>query len=134
MFELKLVPGDFLRSNDGLHICDESGAAIRVEEEIVLQIENEAMYVRTLEYLKLERLNRGVDENGNPLKTEQDIIQERQTQLENRVEVIQQEQTNTISNLQNEISELKTMLQNLTNVLTQTTTQNNSTNLETADR
>lgn len=133
MFEVKLIPGDFLRSNDGLHVCDETGAAIRVQEEIILQMENEALYVTTLEYLKIERVNRGVDMDGNPLKTEQDIIQERQAQLENRVESIQQEQTNTINNLQSEISELKTMLQNLTNVLT----QNNSTssnNLETADR
>lgn len=133
MFELKLIPGDFLRSNDGLHICDENGAAIRIQEEIVLQMENEALYITTLEYLKLERHNRGVDENGNPLKTEQDVMQERQAQLENRVELIQQEQTTTINSLQNEISELKSMLQNLTNVLTQNTSTNH-VNSETADR
>jgi len=62
---IKILPGEFLFSNNGTHVLNEKGIATRAEADTDCEIDAEH-YNRVLTIVTSERLARGLDENGQP--------------------------------------------------------------------
>lgn len=65
---IKILKGEELFSEQGTHICNEQGIAIVASEDIDCEVNERIDIVREL--LKASRLNRGLDENGDPIPVE----------------------------------------------------------------
>mgnify|MGYP003329526729 CR=1 FL=1 len=63
--KIKILAGEYLISEQGTHICDSNGFAMRAEEDTECEIKERVDVV--LEIIKNDRLNHGLDENGNPI-------------------------------------------------------------------
>lgn len=110
MYTIKLVTGDNLWSNEGIHVCDENGIVIIVKEDVELQIEDENTFNNVKTILTDERLKRGVDENGKELDKVQQSMESSESYMQTQSQI--QELTSEINNLKNLILTL-TNLQNV---------------------
>jgi hypothetical protein len=66
---IKILKGEELFSEQGTHICDERGFAIIASEDTECEVNERIEIINNL--LKASRLNRGLDENGDPIPTEE---------------------------------------------------------------
>ncbi|CAB5221422.1 hypothetical protein UFOVP244_160 [uncultured Caudovirales phage] len=58
--QIQLVPGDYLWSSEGTHVCDANGFAIVVSEEVSVEVDDaKSTTVWTL--IQSDRVARGVD-------------------------------------------------------------------------
>ena len=64
--KVKILVGEYLFNEQGLHVCDNLGFATKAEVDIEVEIsEDKADHVKYL--LSIDRLNRGLDATGNPV-------------------------------------------------------------------
>lgn len=72
---IKILKGEELFSKQGTHICDSNGIAIVAIEDTECEIDDRIETVKNI--LKQKRLDRGLDEDGNPIpQQEQNTDQE----------------------------------------------------------
>ena len=64
--KIKILKDEYLFSEQGTHVCDAQGFAIKASEDVECEVSDEHAE-RIKELLKAERLNRGLDEEGNPI-------------------------------------------------------------------
>lgn len=62
---IKILKGEELFSREGTHICDNNGIAIVATEDTEFEVEERIDIVKNI--LKQKRLDRGLDEDGNPI-------------------------------------------------------------------
>jgi hypothetical protein len=76
---MKILKGEELFNQDGLHILDERGFAICAEQDIDCNIASEHL-ARVSQIVIANRLAKGLDEDGNEIKKEEpkqeEIIEE----------------------------------------------------------
>jgi hypothetical protein len=61
---IKILKDEYLFSNEGTHICDENGIAIKASEDTDCDIA-EVHHQRVYDLVVSNRAFRGLDENGN---------------------------------------------------------------------
>jgi len=64
--KMMIKKGEYIFSEQGTHVCDESGIAIRAEADVECEI-NEEHYPRVSDLVSADRLHRGLDINGNEI-------------------------------------------------------------------
>lgn len=62
--KIKILKDEYLFSEQGTHVCDEHGFAIKASENVECEV-NEEHAERVKALLKENRLNAGLDEEGN---------------------------------------------------------------------
>lgn len=62
---IKILKGEELFSKEGTHICDGNGIAIVATEDTECEVNDRIDIVKNI--LKQKRLDRGLDEDGNPV-------------------------------------------------------------------
>lgn len=72
--KIKILKDEYLFNEQGLHIIDENGFAIKATEDTECEVSERADFI--LELLKVERNNRGLDENGDPIPPPQPEVPE----------------------------------------------------------
>lgn len=63
--KIKILAGEHLFSEQGTHVCDSNGIALRAVEDVEIEVAERVEIV--LELIKNDRLNLGLDENGDPI-------------------------------------------------------------------
>lgn len=63
---IKILKDEYLFSNEGLHICDENGIAIKATEDTDCDVADEH-FERVKELVISGRILKGLDENGDPV-------------------------------------------------------------------
>ncbi len=66
---IKILKGEEIFSEQGLHICDDNGIAIITSEDTECEVNERVDFVQQL--LTEKRLNRGLDKDGNPIVIEE---------------------------------------------------------------
>lgn len=64
--KITIKKGEYIFSEQGTHVCDESGIAIKAEADIDCEI-SEEHYSRVSDLVSANRLHRGLDINGNEI-------------------------------------------------------------------
>ena len=62
--KVKILAGEYLFSEQGVHICNDLGFATKADADVEVEVSDEKVdHVKTL--LAIDRLNRGLDAEGN---------------------------------------------------------------------
>lgn len=99
IYIINLIPGDYLWTNNGTHLCDCDGLVCVVKENITLKICDDIIYKHVKETLTNERYNRGLDSDGNQIPSPEETKNQDEEQ-----------KNDTINNLINEIANLKSII------------------------
>jgi hypothetical protein len=75
--QIKLVPGDYLWSSEGTHVCDAQGFAQLVSEATTVEIPDDEAAQNAIKIIKDNRSTRGVDpETGEALPPPPPVAEE----------------------------------------------------------
>lgn len=71
--KIKILKDEYLFSEQGTHVCDKHGFAIKASEDVECEV-NEEHAERVKALLKASRLNAGLDEEGNPIPASEPVV------------------------------------------------------------